>query len=272
MSPGNGGAVLRAAALVVAVGTFPAVTCGAAAAASHWGAGGAVVSSIPANLGPTAAPRAPKAIPAPTARLAWTARIVAPTAVHAGPSERARRTARLSPVAQWNGGIVRLLVLESRAEGERLWLRVALPARPNGRSGWIDADAATLAPIRWRVEVDVAKRRASAFHDGRRVRTWRVVVGRSSTPTPRGLFAVYERVRQPPGSELGTWALHITAHSDVLFDYGGGKGRVALHGRAGPLLADPLGSAVSNGCVRMDDRVVSWLAARAGPGTPVHVR
>lgn len=277
MSPGrSNGLTLKAAALAVAVGILPAaLPPSAAAAAPSADAGGAVVRPVPANRGHAAAPRASAErapIAAPTARVAWTARIVAPIPVRAAPAAAARRTGRLSPVARWNGGIVRLLVLESRAEGERLWLRVALPDRPNGRSGWIDADATRLAPVRWRVEVNVAARRASAFHDGRRVRSWRVVVGRPSTPTPRGLFAVYERVRQPAGSELGPYALHLTAHSDVLFDYGGGKGRVALHGRAGPLLADPLGSASSHGCVRMDSSVVTWLAARAGPGTPVRVR
>jgi lipoprotein-anchoring transpeptidase ErfK/SrfK len=98
------------------------------------------------------------------------------------------------------------------------------------------------------------------------------VIGKPSTPTPRGLFAVYERVRQPAGSELGPWALHLTAHSDTLFDYGGGPGRVALHGRSGPLLADPLGSAASHGCIRVDNAAIHWLAPHAGPGTPVLIR
>ncbi|ADB53072.1 L,D-transpeptidase [Conexibacter woesei] len=227
-----------------------------------------------------AARAAEPAVAAPSTRRAWTARVVAPVAVRAAPTASSRRTGRVLPVAKWNGGSVRLLVLESHRErgserehgGERLWLRVALPERPNGRSGWIDADAVRLAPVRWRVEVDVDARRAAAFHDGREVRSWRVVVGAPGTVTPRGLFAVYERVRQPAGSELGPYALHLTAHSDTLFDYGGGRGRVALHGRAGALLADPLGSASSHGCVRMDSAVVTWLAARAGPGTPVLVR
>jgi lipoprotein-anchoring transpeptidase ErfK/SrfK len=58
----------------------------------------------------------------------------------------------------------------------------------------------------------------------------------------------------------------------VLEDYGGGKGRVAIHGRSGGLLADPLGTAASHGCVRLDNDAVSWLAARAVEGTPVVVR
>jgi hypothetical protein len=216
------------------------------------------------TVGPLPAP--------PTASLAWTARIVAMAAVRAAPDAAARPTGRIAPVAQWNGGVVRLLVLDSSSDGEHAWLRVALPDRPNGSSGWIDADVAQLGRTRWRVVVDLAHRRGSAFYAGRRVRSWPVVIGTRATPTPRGLFAVYERVRQPAGSELGPYALHITAHSSVLEDFGGGAGRVALHGRDGPLLQDPLPSASSHGCVRMDDAVISWLAARAGEGTPVLIR
>ena len=69
-----------------------------------------------------------------------------------------------------------------------------------------------------------------------------------------------------------SYALHLTAHSGTLFDYGGGPGRIALHGRAGPLLRDPLGTAASHGCVRMDNAELRWLASRAVPGTPVSIR
>jgi hypothetical protein len=75
---------------------------------------------------------------------------------------------------------------------------------------------------------------------------------------------------RPAGSAPA--ALHRTAHSDVLEDYGGGKGRVAIHGRSGPLRADPLGSARSHGCVRIDNADVAWLARRATEGTPVEIR
>ena len=102
--------------------------------------------------------------------------------------------------------------------------------------------------------------------------SFRAVVGKPSTPTPRGLFAVDERIRQPAGSELGPWALFLTAHSRVLRNYGGGPGRVAIHGRSGPLLAAPLGTAASHGCIRVDDRRVRWLDRVAVEGTPVLVQ
>lgn len=209
----------------------------------------------------------------PTASAAWTARLVYPTVARAAPRRDARVTARVGTVAAWDRGPVALLVLAAQTDtsGGR-WLRVLLPERPNGRSGWIDADFARLRETPWRLVVDRGSRRASAYRDGRRVRSWPVVVGKPSTPTPRGLFAVYERVRQPAGSVLGPFVLHLTAHSNTLKNYGGGPGRVALHGRDGGLLGDPLGSARSHGCVRMSNGLIRWLASRALPGTPVEIR
>jgi hypothetical protein len=105
------------------------------------------------------------------------------------------------------------------------------------------------------------------------VRSFRAVVGAPSTPTPLGLGAIYERNRQPdPGAFLGPWALSLTLLSNVLENYGGGPGRVAIHGRAGASLRDPLGSARSHGCIRVNNDDVRWMAARVPTGTPVRVK
>jgi lipoprotein-anchoring transpeptidase ErfK/SrfK len=60
--------------------------------------------------------------------------------------------------------------------------------------------------------------------------------------------------------------------SNVLENYGGGPGRVGIHGRAGASLLDPLGSARSHGCIRIDNHHVAWLAAHIPAGTPVRIR
>jgi lipoprotein-anchoring transpeptidase ErfK/SrfK len=76
---------------------------------------------------------------------------------------------------------------------------------------------------------------------------------------------------QPAGGFLGSWAVHLTAHSEVLEDYGGGPGRVAIHGRGGASFLDPLGTAASHGCIRSDDDVVARIVSAARPGTPVTI-
>jgi lipoprotein-anchoring transpeptidase ErfK/SrfK len=110
---------------------------------------------------------------------------------------------------------------------------------------------------------------------GRAVARWQVVVGKPATPTPGGLFAIQDSYRSPAGSFDGSWILTLTAHSDVLKRFDGGDGRVALHGRGGASLADPLGSAASHGCIRLDNHAIAEIVRRIGrahlPGVPVEV-
>jgi hypothetical protein len=85
--------------------------------------------------------------------------------------------------------------------------------------------------------------------------------------------ALYERNRQPDRRAfLGPWSLSLTAVSNVLEDYGGGPGRVAIHGRGGLSLLDPLGTARSHGCIRIDNAGIRYLARRLPLGTPVELK
>jgi L,D-transpeptidase catalytic domain len=206
-----------------------------------------------------------------TRRAAHLAQVVYPTQVRGRPGAGTSR-GRLGTEARWGGGPVQLLVLRSALDDRgRRWLRVRLPERPNDRAGWILSDRTRVSKTPWRIVIATRSRRMTVRRAGKPVRRFSAVVGAPATPTPRGLFAISERIRQSQGV-LGPWALHLTAHSNVLDDYGGGKGRVALHGRSGALLADPLGTARSHGCVRLDNRAVAWLARRATEGTPVLIR
>jgi hypothetical protein len=243
---------------IAAALTLAGVTAPAAAAASPG-------SGAPQQAEPA---RDPFAL---TARVAHLAQVVVPTPVRTRPGAGSRR-GRLGTEARWGGGPVRLLVLRSALDRRgRRWLRVRLPQRPNDRAGWILADHTRGRSTPWRIVISTSARTVEVRRAGRRVRRFRAVVGTPSTPTPHGLFAINERIRQA-GGVLGPWALHLTAHSRVLDNFGGGEGRVAIHGRSGALLADPLGSAASHGCIRIGNRAVSWLARRAIEGTPVVVR
>lgn len=127
----------------------------------------------------------------------------------------------------------------------------------------------------WRIEASTARRTLTLFKAGKPVRTIRVVVGKPSTPTPTGLFAVARAIRWHPNDFLGSWVLELTAHSNVLQRFDGGDGTVGIHGRGGASLLDPLGSAASHGCIRLANDSIDWLVKTIGqhrlPGTPVNV-
>jgi lipoprotein-anchoring transpeptidase ErfK/SrfK len=217
---------------------------------------------------------APAAISAPARDSgATTAQILAATHARAKPGLGRRRVGRLDTRTEWSRHAQRVLVLDSARRDGRQWLEVLLAARPNGSTGWIPRDKTALEHTPYWIELRLRSRQLSVYRNGRRVRRFRAVIGARRTPTPRGLAAIYERNAQPdPRGFIGPWALSLTAFSNVLMDYGGGPGRVAIHGRGAASFRDPLGSARSHGCIRINNRPVRWLARHAAPGTPIRIR
>jgi lipoprotein-anchoring transpeptidase ErfK/SrfK len=213
--------------------------------------------------------------PAPPSRVggATVAKVVVRSRIRARPG--AGRVVWIAPTETgWGHGPDWLLVLRSAVgPNGREWLEVDLPIRPNTRNGWIRADHVLLRRIPWWIEVSTRRRLVTVFRGGGEVRLFRAVVGAPATPTPLGLFAVYDPVPQADRDGfLGPWAIHLTALSNVLDDYGGGPGRIAIHGRGPASLGDPLGTARSHGCIRVDSAAVTWLARTIPRGTPVLVR
>jgi lipoprotein-anchoring transpeptidase ErfK/SrfK len=176
---------------------------------------------------------------------------------------------RVPTRSHW-GGIEQLLVVGVNEDGT--WLRVRLDRRPNQASVWIPRNNVILSKTHWRVVISRSRHRLVVYYAGRARRSWRIVVGKPSTPTPRGAFAIAGELRQTdPNGFDGSWVLPLTAHSSVLHSFDGGDGQVALHGRGGASLNDPLGSSRSHGCVRMNNPDVAWLATHVPVGTPVDI-
>jgi L,D-transpeptidase catalytic domain. len=200
------------------------------------------------------------------------ARLLHPTPVRRDPRALSPLLGTVSPVRPLTRQQTALPVIAERLDeqGAR-WLRVRQPGRPNGRAGWIRATSARLVSSSWRLVVIRARREALLYKDGRLVEHHRVVVGAPATPTPRGQFFVVEHVAQTAGSPLGRWALATSARSNVLQEFDGGPGQIALHGRRGPLAVAPLGTAASHGCVRFDNAVIDHLAHLLPNGTPVEI-
>jgi lipoprotein-anchoring transpeptidase ErfK/SrfK len=151
-----------------------------------------------------------------------------------------------------------------------LFLHVLLPGRPNGHTGWILDRRVVLGHTRWRLVVRLAQRRLLAFEGSRLVRSFPVVVGKPSTPTPHGRFFIEEAIALPRGSLGSPYAFALSARSDVYQEFDGGPGQIAIHGVYG--IGGIPGTAVSHGCIRMDTAALDWLARYVGGGTPVTIR
>ncbi len=161
------------------------------------------------------------------------------------------------------------VVGRSTGPGRSAWLEVMLPGRPNGSTGWIAQRGTRKLTTSWRLVVDLARRRVTAYHAGRVARTFSAVVGKPETPTPSGRYFVEETLKMARGEPGGPFALALSARSNVLQEFEGGPGQIAMHGRDN--LGGTLGTAESHGCMRLATASIDWLIARIEPGTPVTI-
>jgi lipoprotein-anchoring transpeptidase ErfK/SrfK len=150
------------------------------------------------------------------------------------------------------------------------WVRVLLPVRPNGTTGWVKTSDVQLVPSRFRIDVDLSDHRLTV-HDGDRVILEdTVAVGARETPTPIGKFYLRIVVKVPdPDTVYGPYAYGLSSHSDVLPEFNGGEAEVGIHGNND---ASVLGKDVSHGCIRMDNDKITQLVRMLPMGTPVEVQ
>lgn len=185
-----------------------------------------------------------------------------------GPSTSTRRRFAFptrNPVGQ---RLVFLVVSAERDAKGGAWLKILLPIRPNGASGWVRTSAVTVQRVRRRIVVDLSERTLRYFRNGRLERRFSVGIGRPGTPTAVGTFYIWAQVPQAsPTGPYGIFALGLSGFSPVLKDWPGG-GRMAIHGTSNP--ADR-GQLVSYGCIRVYNPEMASLV-RMPLGTPVVIR
>jgi lipoprotein-anchoring transpeptidase ErfK/SrfK len=190
---------------------------------------------------------------------------VALGAVRAAPRPRSRTIAHLRLQTEDRLPEV-YLVLERRAG----WLRIRIPGRPNGRTGWVPADKlGALRTVHTQLTIDRRTLRAVLRRNGRAI--WRspIGVGKPGTETPAGRFWIRERLRNLGGSPLyGPWAFATSAYSNALTDWPGG-GVIGVHGTDAPQL---IPGRPSHGCVRVPNDRIRTLATLMPIGTPVLIR
>lgn len=149
------------------------------------------------------------------------------------------------------------------------WLHVRLPGRPNGHAGWISTNRTRQTSTPWRLKVALSTRRVTVYRGGHVRRQFRAVIGKPSTPTPRGAFFIEEGLALSSYETGGPFALATSARSNVFQEFEGGPGQIGIHGTDN--LSGAPGSAASHGCIRLRPRAITWLARRIGGGVPLTV-
>jgi lipoprotein-anchoring transpeptidase ErfK/SrfK len=188
-----------------------------------------------------------------------------------GPSPRAAAVGSVAARAPLTGSPMVLPVVQTATgPGGGHWVRVRLPMRPNGATGWIPTYSGSATATAWRILIRRDERRAAVFEGTTLRATYPIVVGTRTTPTPLGTYFVVEKLRLGPTVAEGPWALATSAYSNVLQEFGGGPGQIGLHGVVG--LSAPLGTFASHGCVRFANAAITWIAAHVPDGSPIVIR
>jgi hypothetical protein len=168
-------------------------------------------------------------------------------------------------------GVTRVFLVRQRvvrADCGASWYQVDLPIRPNGVRGWVRAAGLHRYVVRWRLRIELGRRRLIAYEGGRERLRLTVAVGRSGTPTPTGSYYVLERLYlTDPRGPYGPGALGLSSFSPVLTGWTRG-GPIAIHGTDEEAT---VGDAVSNGCVRVRNEQMRRLLRDVPAGAPVEI-
>lgn len=204
-------------------------------------------------------PAKPSTAPVPAGAGALVARVVRPTALRAAPG--GRTLARLSTKTEFGSPQTAWVV--QRVPG---WVGVVTTQAGNGRIGWIERGAVSLARDAWELKVSLGARRVTVLHAGTIVRQFTAAIGRPDAPTPTGRFAVTDRL--VTGNDAGPYGcciLALSAHSPHTIQGWTGGDRIAINSTPD---TTSIGEAASHGCVRVTLAEGRWLLAHIPLGTP----
>ena len=188
--------------------------------------------------------------------------------VHAAPTGTSHLVARLRLQTEEGFPEPYLLLSSYRDASRNTWVRLRVPGRPNGRTGWVLR--AALGPyrtVRTYLRVNRRTLRAVLYRAGRRIWSAPVGVGKRSTPTPAGRFWVREKFRVRDAPFYGPYAIGTSAYAPHLSEWPHG-GVVGLHGTSVPQL---IPGRPSHGCIRLRNADIARLWKLLPLGTPVRI-
>lgn len=189
--------------------------------------------------------------------------------IRTAPSTSGRTIAQLR--LQTEDGLPETYLLLDRREGPggQDWVRLRIPARPNGRTGWVPRDAlGDFHQVRTALLVDRKRLRVTVRRSGKLVASFPIGIGKRGTPTPAGRFWIREKFQiAAVGGVYGPRALGTSAYAPYLTDWPNG-GVVGFHGTNQPGLVP---GRPSHGCIRLRNGDIMRLYRLVPVGTPVHV-
>ena len=154
-------------------------------------------------------------------------------------------------------------------EQQGAWLRVLLPLRPNGATGWIKLEQVRLTSHHFKIIVQLAAHRLMVTDSDKTILDTPVGVGTTDTPTPGGLYYTKELLQPPnPNGAYGHYTYGLSGFSNVITSFQGGDGVIGIHGTNDP---STIGKDVSHGCLRISNDAIDMLAKRLPLGVPVEI-
>jgi lipoprotein-anchoring transpeptidase ErfK/SrfK len=220
---------------------------------------------VPSALSISATVVALSAAPAPNATPPGygIAHVERPTPLYASPNGAV--ITRLSTRTEF-GSPQTLGVVRQRGR----WLAVVSTLRPNERLGWIRAGALRVTRTQVNLVLDLSRRRLLLREGDRVVRRMTVGIGRASSPTPVGRFAVTDKLSGSRyGPYYGCCIVALSAHQPNLPAGWTGGDRIAIHGTNAPWT---IGVPSSAGCPHARESDLRVLMRRVPLGAPVFIR
>jgi len=178
----------------------------------------------------------------------------------------------------YGGPLVMHVVEGSQSD---LWVRVNVAARQlapersctqppcyrNGVSGWVENQGFDWVTHQYLARIDLSEKSVRLWNGPQLIAETLAVIGRPSRETPVGTYFLKEKL-PPLNAAYGPHILALSAYSEQLREFQGGLPNIALHGTNQPEL---IGQAVSSGCIRVPNNIISTIHNMAPLGTIVEI-
>lgn len=191
--------------------------------------------------------------------------------IYRRPTTKSRRVGRLRRYIPYDHYPEVYLLLRAHWDANgREWIKLRIPARPDGQVGWVKRGALSAFHVsHQRVVVNRERLRLYFYSFGHLIWSAPVGVGKPSTPTPPGRFWIRDKFTiTDPSSGYYPYAFGTADYSNTETEWPGG-GVVGIHGP----YYEPQGipGRISHGCIRLQVKDDRWLGHRLKVGTPVRV-